>query len=103
MFDDTEPVKDSNVSASDTLAVFELESSPTDYSIANPDEVYEPNETPGFDSPKAERMLIPVYQRGWVAKSFNKSKERKIFGPPTFIVVKQEEAFDFDSILKKLL
>lgn len=104
MFDDEEPVKDANVSSGDVLGLFELESAPTDYAPGNPDELDYHNKTPDFDSPKSERMLIPIFNRAWLPRLYNnRYKERKLFGPATFIIVTREEAYDFDRILMKLL
>lgn len=104
MFDDAELVKEAGVGADDKLGVFELESTPTDYASGNPEGLNDHNVTPEFGSSKAERMLIPVFQRGWLPRSpYNRAKERRLFGPPNFVVVTREEAFDFDSILRKLL
>ena len=104
MFDDGEFVKEAVAGVDDKLGVFELESAPTDFASGNPEGLDDHNVTPDFGSSKADRMLIPVFQRAWFPRSpYSRIKEQKLFGPPNFIVVTREEALDFDSILQKLL
>lgn len=102
MCDDAEMVSDFE-SSSSYLALFELESAPTDYVSETPEGATMRNLTPDFDSPRADRMLIPIFNRSLFAKSPNRPKTNQFFGPPSFIVVAREEAHDFDAIFRKVL
>lgn len=114
VFENTTCISEANIKAGEDIAIYELESVPTSY---NPDRVKKASYTSfifggssfgssdedpvSFDSPGAERMIIPIYNR--LVKPNLKFGARKFFGAPMFIVVKREEAFDYDTVLQKIL
>lgn len=105
---------DTHIPMANRVALFEVDAMPTDYDADAPvpkkssskfeKEVPKYNIPPAFHAPEADRMLIPVMNRAWLRNvGYGQSQVRKLFGPPSFIVVSREEAYDFDSILRKLL
>lgn len=110
MFDNTSSIAESHISNKDEIAMYELESVPTSYDPDKPkkfssllytsltsDEAAVP-----FDSPKADRTLIPVFHR--LHKPANsRFSQHEPFGAPSYIVVNREEAFDYESIFWKLI
>ncbi|ODH15373.1 sorting nexin-41 [Paracoccidioides brasiliensis] len=112
MFDNTSSIADCQISASDDIGIFEVESVPTSYDPDKPPKrssysslVFTSSsadqDIPPFDSPKCDRMLIPVFHR--TIKSQGARISRQLFGAPSYIVVNREEAYDYDSILRKVL
>lgn len=110
MFDNNSVIADSQIAANDDLAIFEVEAVPTNYDPDARDKSKsfysmtiafsrQDEEIPDFDSPKADRMLVPVFNR--VQSSGNKHWEP--FGAPSYVIITREEAMDYDSILRKLL
>ena len=113
VFDNTTCISEANIKQSEHIAIYELESIPTSY---DPDRVKKPSYTSymfgtsfgssdedpvPFDSPRAERMVIPIYNR--LVKPNAKFGGRKCFGAPMFTIVKREEAFNYDVVLQKVL
>lgn len=109
MFDNNTTISDSQISQSDEIGIFEVEAVPTNYDPDSRDKsrsLYsmtmpfnrQDEEIPDFDSPKADRMLVPVFNR--VQGNGNKWEP---FGAPSYVIVTRDEAMDFDSILRKLL
>lgn len=108
MFDNSSSIADCQITQNDDIAFFEVESVPTNYDADKPPWGYfsfgRPSEKiPSFDSPKADRLLLPVFNRvGRSKNNNNRNVQRQVFGAPSYIIVNREEAFDYDAILRKL-
>lgn len=110
MFDNAASIADCQIGQGDDIAIFEVESVPTNY---NPDKRQKSyfsygrsdyEEIPDFDSPKADRMLVPIFNRHCRPKSNNSgSMQRSLFGAPLYVVINREEAQNYDVILRKVL
>ncbi|OJJ31576.1 hypothetical protein ASPWEDRAFT_32201 [Aspergillus wentii DTO 134E9] len=109
MFDNTNSIADCQIGSSDDIAIFEVESVPTNY---NPDKAPKSyfsfsrsdDKIPSFESPKADRLLVPIFNRVVKPKpNNNRQLQRSLFGAPSYVVINREEAFDYDAILKKVL
>ncbi|KAE8356359.1 ubiquitin carboxyl-terminal hydrolase [Aspergillus coremiiformis] len=104
MFDNTSSIAECQISGNDEIAFFEVESVPTNYNPDKPQKSYfsfnrsDQEEIPTIDSPKADRILVPIFNRVERSKS-----KRDLFGVPSYIVVTREEAYDFDAIYGKVL
>lgn len=111
VFDNMTSIGDSQITDSDEIAIYELDSVPTSFnpdkqkrmgygytSLLNPED-----EVPDFDSPKADRMLIRIYNRRHTPHSRYRYPQRPLFGLPMFTVITREEAFDYDAVLRKIL
>ncbi|KAI9782348.1 MAG: CSN-associated deubiquitinating enzyme Ubp12 [Geoglossum umbratile] len=111
-YEDYNSVSDS-IGMNDDAAFFELEDIPTnfpptkkspkvrsmiEFSYGPSDE----DEVPSWDSPRAERMLVPVFHR-LVKNETARYQNRHIFAIPFYIILTREEARDHDAILKKIL
>lgn len=111
IFDNANAISDCNINQSDDLAFFEAESVPTNYDADKPPRGYfsfgrQSEKIPSFDSPKADRLLLPVFHRMTRSKNGNNNNrnvQRQICGVPSYIIVNRDEAFDYDAILRKLL
>ncbi|KAK2802058.1 CSN-associated deubiquitinating enzyme Ubp12 [Onygenales sp. PD_10] len=112
MFDNTSSIADCQIAGSDDIGVFEVESVPTSYDPDKPAKrstysslvftsSINSEEVPSFDSPKSDRMLIPIFNR--VLKPIGARNTRQLFGAPSYTIITREEAFDYDSILRKVL
>src|SRR5208282_5628142 len=72
MFDNVQSIAEAQIAGGDELAMYEVEEVPTNY---NPDKVVKQRFTlytsntdedeivPAFDSPKCDRMLVPIFNR----------------------------------------
>ncbi|OJJ47293.1 hypothetical protein ASPZODRAFT_64832, partial [Penicilliopsis zonata CBS 506.65] len=111
MFDNTSSIAELQINTNDDIGIYELESVPTNY---NPDKVkksfsmYSFNssqneEVPSFKSPKADRLLVPIFHRAIRPKANNRFSQRSLFGAPLYTVISREEAYNYDAILKKIL
>src|SRR5437667_3075470 len=60
------------------------------------------DEVPSWDSPRAERMLVPVFHR-LVKNETARYSSRQIFAIPFYILLTREEARDYDAILRRVL
>ncbi|KAF5016758.1 hypothetical protein F66182_11450, partial [Fusarium sp. NRRL 66182] len=108
LFDNTSTIADSNITGSDDIGIFEVETVPTNY---NPDRPKKSSysmsfnsdheDVPKIDSPRADRLLVPVFNR--VQRSTGRIGSKQNFGAPSFIVLSREEAQDYDAILRKVL
>ncbi|KAL4803450.1 hypothetical protein BDV18DRAFT_153729 [Aspergillus unguis] len=108
MFDNPSSIAECQIGDGDDIGVFEVESVPTNY---NPDKQTKSSfysygrssyeEVPSFDSPKADRMIISVFNRHERQGGFR--QQRQFFGVPSYIIINREEATDYDSILRKVL
>ncbi|PGH15185.1 hypothetical protein AJ79_02550 [Helicocarpus griseus UAMH5409] len=112
MFENTASIADCQIGGSDDIGIFEVESIPTSYDPDKPPKraysslVFSNSSTteqevPSFESPKCDRMLIPIFNR--VNKANGARNSRQLFGAPSYTIVTREEAFDYDSILRKVL
>ncbi|KAH3203006.1 hypothetical protein KXV64_008724 [Aspergillus fumigatus] len=110
MFDNSASIADCQIGQGDDIAIFEVESVPTNY---NPDKRQKSyfsygrsdyEEIPSFDSPKADRMLVPIFNRHYRPKSNNSGNmQRSLFGAPLYVIISREEALSYDAILRKVL
>ncbi|EGC46740.1 ubiquitin carboxyl-terminal hydrolase [Histoplasma capsulatum var. duboisii H88] len=113
MFENTSSIGECQIGSSDDIGIFELESVPTSY---DPDKapsrsVYSSlafshsnttnQEIPSFDSPKCDRMIIPIFNR--VIKPQGAKITRQLFGAPSYTIITRKESYDYDSILRKVL
>ncbi|KAB8238114.1 putative ubiquitin-specific protease UBP12 [Aspergillus alliaceus] len=104
MFDNTSSIAECQISGNDEIAFIEVESVPTNYNPDKPQKSYfsfsrsDQEEIPTIDSPKADRILVPIFHR--VDRSKHK---RDLFGVPSYIVVTRDEAYNFDAIYGKVL
>ena len=60
------------------------------------------DDIPGWDSPLAEKLLVPVYHRV-PADSSSHFASSSVVCEPSYLVFTREEARDYDSILRKIL
>ncbi|KAL4785395.1 hypothetical protein BJX76DRAFT_347041 [Aspergillus varians] len=109
MFDNTSSIAECQIGENDEIAMFEVESAPTNY---NPDKPAKSSsyfsygrssygEVPSFDSPKADRMIISLFHRHERQTAYR--PQRQFFGVPSYVIINREEATDYDSILRKVL
>lgn len=109
MFDNTSTIADCQIGSSDDIAIYEVESVPTNYNPDKPKRAFsmlsfshmDTEEIPKFDSPKADRMLVPIFNR--VVKPNVRYNSRQLFGAPLYTIIAREEAYDYDAILRKVL
>ncbi|KAL2002392.1 hypothetical protein VTN02DRAFT_60 [Thermoascus thermophilus] len=108
MFDNTSTIADCQISSNDDIAIFEVEAVPTNYNPDKPKRAFsmvsfghDTEEIPKFNSPKADRMLVPIFYR--VVKPNTRYASRQLFGAPSYTIVTREEAYDYDAILRKVL
>ena len=110
MFDNISSIADCQISANDDIAIFEVESVPTSYDPDKPKRgistlTFSPasEDIPSFDSPKADRMLVPIFHRVCHLKSTNRHSHRQLFGAPSYTVISREEAQDYGKFFYKIL
>ncbi|KAL2384004.1 hypothetical protein RJZ90_002246 [Blastomyces dermatitidis] len=113
MFENTSSLAECQITASDDIGIFEVESVPTSYdpdkpprrsaysSLAFSHSNTSDQEIPAFESPGCDRMIIPIFNR--VVKQQGARVTRQLFGAPSYTIVTREEAYDYDSILRKVL
>ncbi|EGE07743.1 hypothetical protein TEQG_06726 [Trichophyton equinum CBS 127.97] len=104
LFDHSQSIADHQISEGDTIAMYELDSVPTNYNPEKPRRFRFSSEEPaaGFNSPKADRMLVPIYNRGRVRRGYGQP-QRALFGVPMYVVISREEAYDYDAVLRRIL
>ncbi|KAL5335442.1 hypothetical protein BJX70DRAFT_401538 [Aspergillus crustosus] len=110
MFDNTTSIAECQIGESDEIGIFEVESVPTNY---NPDKPTKTSyfsygrtnseDVPSFDSPKADRMVISLFNRTERQQRSSYRPQRNFFGVPSYLVINRDEATDYDSILRKVL
>ncbi|THC95400.1 hypothetical protein EYZ11_005124 [Aspergillus tanneri] len=110
VFDNSSSIAESQISSNDDIAIYELESVPTNYNPDKPQRSFysfgrsDHDEIPSLESPKADRLLVSVFNRVERPKSNNpKNVLRQLFGVPSFIVIDRQDIYDLDAIHKKLL
>ncbi|KAL2424897.1 putative ubiquitin carboxyl-terminal hydrolase 12 [Exophiala dermatitidis] len=109
IFDNNIIISEANIQAGDIICVYELESVPTNYNPNkarkfslytigrdNEDELVTP------DSPEAERLLVPMYNR-LVKTPASRVGAKPFFGMPTYLVLTREDRASYEGILKKIL
>ncbi|KAL1964943.1 hypothetical protein VTN77DRAFT_6296 [Rasamsonia byssochlamydoides] len=109
LFDNTATIADSNIGSGDDIGIFEVEMVPTNYNPDRPKKSFsmlsfshmDTEDIPSIDSPRAERLLVPIFNR--VSRPGNRYGSRQVFGAPLFAVFTREEARDYDTILRKVL
>ncbi|CRG83397.1 ubiquitin carboxyl-terminal hydrolase 4/11/15 [Talaromyces islandicus] len=109
LFDNASTIADSNINPSDDIAIFEVEMVPTNYNPDRPKKTsyytsfshMDHEDIPEIDSPRAEKLLVPVFNR--VHRPNTRLGSRQTFGAPSFVVITREEALDYDTILLKVL
>ncbi|KAL1884440.1 hypothetical protein Plec18167_002028 [Paecilomyces lecythidis] len=108
MFDNNSTIADCQISGSDDIGIFEVEAVPTNYNPDKPKRAYammsfnmDHEEIPSFDSPKADRMLVPIFNR--VVRQNTRYNPRQLFGAPSYMIITREEAYDYDAIFRKVL
>lgn len=109
MFDNVQSIAEAQIAGGDELAMYEVEEVPTNY---NPDKVVKQRFTlytsntdedeivPAFDSPKCDRMLVPIFNR---CEKSPGARLKTIFGAPSYMIITREEAKSLDAIQKKCL
>lgn len=108
MFDNASSIADCQIGPNDDIAFFEVESVPTNYDPDKAPRSYfsfgrQSEKIPSFDSPKADRLLVPVFNRVARSKNSNgRNVQQQVFGAPSYIIVNREEAFDYDAIFRKI-
>jgi ubiquitin carboxyl-terminal hydrolase 4/11/15 len=87
-----------HIAENDDIIVYELESTFTNIPASrNPG--LNISDTPEWDSPLADRLLVPVFLR----KPEDARNPRDCFSLPFFIILTPSEAREYDTILKKVL
>ena len=113
MFTDKASIGEERIADGDDIGIFELEDIPSNYpppkkkvqkirSMLYSHNSDEDEDVPEGDSPLAEKMLVPIFNR-FVKDGSSRLQQRVLFGVPTYIIVSRDEAKDFDAILRKVL
>lgn len=108
IFDNNIIISESNIQPGDIICVYELNAVPTNYN---------PNKAKKFslytmsrdadddlvedDSPEAEALLVPVYNR--LVKNTSRAASRPFFAQPTYVVLDREQRASLDGVLKRVL
>jgi ubiquitin carboxyl-terminal hydrolase 4/11 len=105
MFDDLTVISEANIQSADIICLYEVELVPTNYDPKKQKKTTflsskEKEEIPDIDSPAADRLLVPIFNR--VVKSSN-SRQRTFFGEPCYVVITREDARTYDGVLRKVL
>ena len=112
MFNDKSTLGEERIVHNDIVALFEVDQIPTNYPLkrakvrsmlllnGSEDENDVPSE--GSDSPMADRILMPVFNRkpGDASSRFH---SKLLFGAPFYIVLDRDDTRDKDRILRKVL
>jgi len=108
IFDNNVIISEANIQSADIICVYELDSVPTNY---NPNKAKRYSLFPTRDteddlvdvnSPEAERLLVPVYNR-LVKAPGARPASKPFFGQPTYVVLGREDRRTYDGVLKKIL
>jgi ubiquitin carboxyl-terminal hydrolase 4/11/15 len=91
-------VASEEIGSNDSIAVYELEAKPTNWPIPNNDKTRklkygDDEDVPSWDSPLAERMLVPVFYRrpNNERSRYGSKKAWEVMPVPHFIIVTPEE------------
>ncbi|KAK2814285.1 hypothetical protein FQN49_008242 [Arthroderma sp. PD_2] len=102
IFDHSQSIGDHQITDSDTIAMYEIDSVPTSYNPDKPRRFRFGSEEPiGFDSAKGDRMLVPIYNRRRNHRS--SYSQRALFGVPIYTIITRDEAYDYNEVLRKIL
>ncbi|EXJ95222.1 ubiquitin thiolesterase [Capronia coronata CBS 617.96] len=109
IFDNNIIISEANIQPADIICVYELESIPTNY---NPNKARKfslytigrdaEDELVAADSPEADRLLVPMYNR-LVKAPASRVGSKPFFAMPTYLVLTREDRATYDGILKKIL
>ncbi|KAF9891719.1 CSN-associated deubiquitinating enzyme Ubp12, partial [Aspergillus nanangensis] len=104
-FDNTTSIAESQITGNDDIAIFEVDTVPTNYNPDKPPKSHysfgrSEEKIPDFSDPAADQMLVPIFHRTARPKT---PKQRTFFGVPSYIVVSRKDAYNYDVILKKIL
>ena len=107
VFDDIGSIGEANIQAADDICLYEVDQIPTNYNpkYQKKQFVYskDPQDVPpAINSPEAERLLIPVYNR-LTKDPGSRGRQKELFAHPFYIVLSRKEAQDYDSVLRKVL
>lgn len=112
-YDDFDSVSEC-IQQGDDVAVFELEAVPTNWPppkkktqksrsmLFSYTHSEDEEETPGWDSHMADKLLVPVFHR-LAREPGSRYAASSLVGVPMYVVLTPEEACDYDSILRKVL
>ena len=107
VFDNTETIAETSISANDIVCMYELAEVPTNY---NPDKKrkytgYSSKDNDpkvAADTPAADRLLTPIYHR--VSRpNGNNRIIRTFFGHPSYVVLSRDDRTSYDALVKKVL
>ena len=102
------------IMANDEVFVYELEAVPTNWpspprrqartrSVLHPYSASDDDDERSFwDSPLAEKLLVPIFQRTPPSSS-SRLASWSLDGLPTYIILSRQEASDYDAIFRKVL
>jgi ubiquitin carboxyl-terminal hydrolase 4/11/15 len=99
IFNDTD-IASEEIGTNDCIAVYELEAKPTNWPSTNNEKPkkskvhnFDGDEIPNWDSPMAERMLVPVFYRrpNTERTRFGNKKPWELSPVPHYIIVTPEE------------
>ncbi len=113
VFEDALAISEASIQSNDDIGVFELEDVPTNFpspkkkqhktrSMLNWQISDEEEENLDFNSPLANKLLVPIFNRCITYGNYN-NQRYQLFAAPCYIVVTRDEAKDFDAILRKIL
>ncbi|KAI9813938.1 MAG: Ubiquitin carboxyl-terminal hydrolase 15 [Thelocarpon impressellum] len=114
VYEDNAAVSES-IQERDDVAVFELDDVPTNFPAParkrlkqrsmfsfNYNNSDEDEEVPAWDSPLADRLLVPLFHRRPKDGS-SRFASQVVFGFPSYVVISRDEASNFDAVLRKVL
>ncbi|KAI9792202.1 MAG: CSN-associated deubiquitinating enzyme Ubp12 [Peltula sp. TS41687] len=112
-YDDIDSVSEC-IQKDDDVGVYELHAVPTNWPppkrkpqksssmLYSYQQSEDEEESPGWDSPMADQLLVPVIHR-LAREPGSRYGASAPLGVPTYMVLTREEAWDYESILRKLL
>ena len=112
VFDGSTSIAEERLTENDTIAVFEIEDTPTNWppptkltqkkALSFHKYGQDEENTFGNDPSMSEKMLVAVHHR-YPKPSASRFESKGVFGVPSFIILEPEEASDYDAILRKVL
>ncbi|KAK8231847.1 hypothetical protein HDK77DRAFT_430364 [Phyllosticta capitalensis] len=106
-FDDKTAIVEQNIGEKDDIVVYEVDDEPTNYpppkkaSRARSSIIPDDEDIPDSSSPMADRMLVPVFHR--TRSTRNNHEKWNLTLWPSHILLRRDEAKDYDEILRKVL